>query len=167
LIVTLWLSLEKRTSDRELTNAYLTLQQAVAGRNRLEQAFTFLNQPETRQVTFGQGQPAMPGGNFFVNPRMGVLLVASSLPVLPAGKTYEMWVIPKRGARRSAGLFQSAPQGTTMHILPGVVDSNRDSGRHTRARIGLSRADVERSFLRQVLTPKGFPLDTPPIPGSI
>ncbi len=116
LIVTLWLSLEKRTADRELTNARLTLQQAVVQRDRLEQAFALLNQPETRQVTFGQGQPSTPGGNFFLNPRMGVLLIASNLPVLPAGKTYEMWVIPKAGAPRPAGLFQSAPQGTALHF---------------------------------------------------
>ena len=92
--------------------------------DRLEQAFTFLNQPETRQVNFGQGQPAPPRGNFFLNPRMGVLLIASNLPALPAGKTYEMWVIPKGGAPRPAGLFQSGPQGTAMHILSGTVDSN-------------------------------------------
>lgn len=123
LIVTLWLSLEKRTSDRELRNARLTLQQAVAERDRLEQAFTFLNQPETRQVNFGQDQPATPRGNFFLNPRMGILLIASNLPALPAGKTYEMWVIPKGGAPRPAGLFQSGPQGTALHILSGAVDS--------------------------------------------
>ena len=124
LIVALWLSLEKRTTDRELANARVTLQQTVAERDRLEQAFTFLNQPETRQVNFGQGQPAPPRGNFFLNPRMGVLLIASNLPALPAGKAYEMWVIPKGGAPRPAGLFQSGPQGTAMHILTGAVDSN-------------------------------------------
>jgi hypothetical protein len=124
LIVTLWISLEKRTTDRELTSARVTLQQAVAERDQLEQAFTFLNQPETRQVNFGQGQPAPPRGNFFLNPRMGVLLIASNLPALPAGKAYEMWVIPKGGAPRPAGLFQSGPQGTAMHILTGAVDSN-------------------------------------------
>ena len=73
LIVTLWLSLEKRTTDRELANARVTLQQTVAERDRLDQAFTFLNQPETRQVNFGQGQPAPPRGNFFLNPRYGSL----------------------------------------------------------------------------------------------
>lgn len=123
LIVTLWLSFEKRTSDRELRNARLTLQQAVAERDRLDQAFTFLNQPETRQVAFGQGQPSTPGGNFFLNPRLGVLLMASNLPALPAGKTYEMWVIPKGGTPRPAGLFQSGPQGTALNILSGAVDS--------------------------------------------
>ena len=124
LIVTLWLSLEMRTTDRELTEARRTLQQTVADRDRLEQAFTFLNQPETRQVNFGQGQPAPPRGNFFLNPRMGVLLIASNLPALPAGKAYEMWVIPKGGAPRPAGLFQSGTQGNAMHILTGPVDPN-------------------------------------------
>jgi anti-sigma-K factor RskA len=124
LIVTLWLSLEKRTADRELADARRTLQQRVAERDRLAQAFTFLNQPETRQVNFGQGQPAPPRGNFFLNPRLGVLLIASNLPLLPAGRAYEMWVIPKGGMPVPAGLFQSASQGTAMHILPGTVDPN-------------------------------------------
>jgi len=124
LIVALWLGLEKRTTDRELTTARATLQQTVSDRDRLEQAFAFLNQPETRQVNFGQGQPRPPRGNFFLNPRMGILLIASNLPALPAGKVYEMWVIPKGGAPRPAGLFQSGPQGTAMHILTGAVDSS-------------------------------------------
>jgi hypothetical protein len=124
LIVAMWLGLEKRTSDRELTEARQALQQTAAERARLEQAFGFLNQPETRQVNFGPGQPAQPRGNFFLNPRMGVLLIASNLPALPAGRAYEMWVIPKGGAPRPAGLFQSGPQGTALHILPGTVDPN-------------------------------------------
>ena len=124
LIFALWISLEKRTADRERANARVTLQQAVADRERLEQAFAFLNQPETRQVNFGQGQTAPPRGNFFLNPRLGVLLIASNLPALPAGKAYEMWVIPKGGAPRPAGLFQSGTQGTAMHILSGAVDAN-------------------------------------------
>lgn len=115
LVVALWLSLEKRTADRDLV-------EARAERDRLEQAFTFLNQPETRQVNFGQGQPAPPRGNIFLNPGMGVLLIASNLPALPSGKAYEMWVIPKGGAPRPAGLFQSGPQGNAMHIRPGAVD---------------------------------------------
>jgi|SRR5579872_7033899 len=124
LIVALWLSVERRTTDHELTTARASLQQTLAERDRLQQAFAFLNQPETRQVNFGQGQSSPPRGNFFLNPRMGVMLIASNLPPLPPGKAYEMWVIPKAGAPRPAGLFQSGPQGTTMHILAGAVDSN-------------------------------------------
>ena len=48
-------------------------------------------------------------------------LIAKYLPAAQAGKTYEMWVIPKGGAPRPAGLFQSQG-GTAMHILSGPVD---------------------------------------------
>jgi anti-sigma-K factor RskA len=122
LIVTLWLSLQKRTADRELAGARLIQQQAVAERDQLDQVFTFLNQPETRQMNFGQGQSTPPRGNFFLNPRMGVLLIASNLPALPSGKTYELWVIPKGGAPHPGGLFLSGPQNSAMHIFSGAVD---------------------------------------------
>jgi anti-sigma-K factor RskA len=121
LIVALWLGLEKRTTDRQLA----VMREILRSGNVEEQLILdFVNQPETRQASFGQGQPAPPRGNFFLNPRMGVLLIASNLPALPAGKAYEMWVIPKGGAPRPAGLSQSGPQGTAMHILTGAVDSN-------------------------------------------
>jgi len=121
LIVTLWISLEKRTADRQITELRGMLRQGNVGEHVI---LDFLNQPETRQASFGQGQPTPPRGNFFLNPRMGVLLIASNLPALPAGKTYEMWVIPKGGAPSPAGLFRPRPEGTATHILTGAVDSN-------------------------------------------
>jgi|KBSMisStandDraft_5_1062788.scaffolds.fasta_scaffold241674_3 anti-sigma-K factor RskA len=124
VIVALWLGIQQRTTDRELSKARLDLQQSAGERDRLEQALTFLNQPETRQVNFGLDKPAPPRGNFFLNPRLGVLLIASNLPALPAGKAYELWVIPKGDAPRPAGTFQADPQGTAMHILNGTVDSS-------------------------------------------
>lgn len=48
--------------------------------------------------------------------------MASNLPPAPAGKLYEMWLIPKSGKPSAAGLFQSAPNGSAMHIQPGSVD---------------------------------------------
>jgi hypothetical protein len=80
----------------------------------LRQAFELIQAPETREVTFGQGQPAPPRGRVFVNPS-GVLLVASRLPAPPPGKTYEMWII--RGGRPApAGLFASNAQGDAFHL---------------------------------------------------
>ena len=62
---------------------------------RLNEAFAILNGPDTTVTTFGAGPAAPPKGKVFVNPRQGVLLIASNLPPAPAGKAYEMWVIPK------------------------------------------------------------------------
>ena len=81
----------------------------------LRSALALLQAPETREVTFGQGAPAPPRGRIFFNPS-SVLLLASNLPAPPAGKTYEMWIIPKGGKPAPAGLFSSSAQGTALHF---------------------------------------------------
>ena len=89
---------------------------------RLNEAFAILNQPEAKQVVFGGATPQPPRGRVFLDPARGVLLLASNLPPAPAGKAYEMWVIPKGGKPVPAGLFQSAADGTAMHVQPGPVN---------------------------------------------
>lgn len=130
LVVALWLSVQERRRENELADARGDAIQARAERDRLVQAFQILNQPETIRVIFGEGQPRRgaflqpPRGNIFVHSKLGVLLIASNLPALPAGRTYEMWVIPTQtGAPRPAGLFQSDAQGSAINLLPVPLDS--------------------------------------------
>lgn len=118
-----WLSIQERHRSDELAGARQNLLAVTAERNRLQQIFGFLDQPDTQQVNFGQGQPRLPHGTVFVNPKLGVLLIAGNLPPLASGRTYEMWVIPKGGAPRSAGLFDAAPEGSALHLLPGPLDA--------------------------------------------
>jgi anti-sigma-K factor RskA len=122
LVVALWLSVQERSRAAELAQARHNLLQVSSQRDRLLQALTFLDDPSTLPVSFGKGQPLPPRGNVFVHSKLGVLLIASNLPPAQSGKTYEMWVIPKGGAPRPAGLFQSEGGGTAMHILSGPLD---------------------------------------------
>jgi hypothetical protein len=124
LVVALWLSVEERQRASELADARRTLLGVTAQRDRLQQALSFLDDPATLPVSFGKGQPAPPRGNVFVHPRLGVLLIASNLPPATSGRIYEMWLIPKGGAPRPAGLFQSEPAGTALHMLSGPVDTS-------------------------------------------
>ena len=121
LIVALWLSVQERSRSSELAQARRTLIEVSSQRDRLMQALSFLDDPATMPVSFGKGQPIPPHGNVFVHSKLGVLLIAANLPAAQPGKTYEMWVIPKGGAPRPAGLFQSQG-GTAMHILSGPLD---------------------------------------------
>jgi Anti-sigma-K factor rskA len=90
---------------------------------RLNDAMAILNQPDAKQVVFGGAAPQPPRGRVFLDPHRGVLLIASNLPPAPAGKVYEMWVIPKAtGKPVPAGLFQSAADGTAFNLQPGPVD---------------------------------------------
>ncbi len=122
LVGMLWFSADARRTESELALARQQLTRSASELTRVQAVLNFLNSPETRQVTFGKGAPQPPRGTVLVNPSSGVLIVASNLPVLPAGKTYEMWVIPKGGAPRPAGLFQADTQGNAIHVLAGPVD---------------------------------------------
>jgi anti-sigma-K factor RskA len=87
---------------------------------RLHEAFAILNGPDTTVTSFGAGAK----GKVFVNASQGVLLIASNLPPVQAGKAYEMWVIPNGGKGQPipAGTFQSNSDGSAMHIQRGPVD---------------------------------------------
>jgi hypothetical protein len=121
LMVALWFSVQERSRSSELAQARHTLIEVSSQRDRLMQALSFLDDPATVPVSFGKGQPIPPHGNVFVHSKLGVLLIAANLPAAQSGKIYEMWVIPKGGAPRPAGLFQSQG-GTAMHILSGPLD---------------------------------------------
>jgi anti-sigma-K factor RskA len=122
LVATLWFSADARRTTSELASARKELGRSNSELTRVQAVLEFLNSPETRQVMFGEGAPQPARGRVLVNPASGVLLVASNLPDLPPGKTYEMWVIPKGGAPKPAGLFRSDPRGGAIHWQRGPVD---------------------------------------------
>src|SRR5579872_3375036 len=121
LLIALWLGVQERQRTTELANARRALLEVNGERDRLTQARQFLSDPQTVPASFGRGQTAPPRGYVFLHPQMGVLLIASNLPKAGPGKTYEMWVIPRGGAPRPAGLFQSDGM-RALHILSGPVD---------------------------------------------
>jgi anti-sigma-K factor RskA len=92
---------------------------------RLNEAFALMNGADTTVTSFGEKKP-VPKGKLFYNPSKGALLIASNLPQAPAGKAYELWLIPKaKGASPvRAGMFQSESDGTVMRIMPGPIDAN-------------------------------------------
>jgi anti-sigma-K factor RskA len=122
LVAAVYFSGRERQFASELGRVRGQMRQQTIELTRLNDALSILNAPDTTETIFGQGQSAPPKGKVFVNPAAGVLLLASNLPPAPAGKIYEMWVIPKTGTPRPAGLFQSETSGTAMHLQQGPVD---------------------------------------------
>jgi hypothetical protein len=119
LVVALWINVVRRDREKELADARIQQGLLMTERDRLLSVFQFLQEPETKQVRFGDPATQPPRGNVYLNPRLGVLLIATNLPALPSDKTYEMWILPKDGtAPKPAGLFQSNTNGQAFHILP-------------------------------------------------
>jgi hypothetical protein len=85
---------------------------------RLNEAFAILSGPSTTEVSFGQG----PKGKVYVDRSRDILLIASNLSPVPAGKVYEMWTIAKGAKPVPAGLFRADASGGAVHLQAGAVD---------------------------------------------
>lgn len=119
LVVALWINVVRRDREKQLAEVRTQLAQVTNDRDKMVAVFQFLQDPETKQVRFGDPATQPPKGNVYLHPRLGVLLMATNLPALPADKTYEMWILPKNGgAPQPAGLFQSNTSGQAFHMLP-------------------------------------------------
>ena len=117
LAVAIWNVQQKSQQVDALQNS---VRESTRETARLNAAFAFLKDPQTRPAN-AAGNAAQPRGTYFISPR-GVLLIASNLPVVRAGQTYEMWVIPKGAAPRPAGLFRPDNTGTAVHFVEQPVD---------------------------------------------
>ncbi len=120
LVAAFYFEARERSSLEEAANLRTEMRQQAVDLTRLNEAMTIMGGAGTKQVTFGPGAR----GKIYANPATGVLLMASNLPPAPAGKAYEMWLIPKGAKPVPAGMFQSQADGTAMHIQPGPVDIN-------------------------------------------
>jgi anti-sigma-K factor RskA len=105
---------------RELARARDQMGRQQSELSHLNEAFAILNGADTKVVTFGEGEKQPPKGRVFMNKSMGVLLIANNLPKAPAGKAYEMWIIPKGGKPIPAGMFYSDDNGSAMHMQRNV-----------------------------------------------
>jgi anti-sigma-K factor RskA len=59
----------------------------------------------------------VPHGKAFYNPAGGLLFYTTNLQPLPAGRTYELWLVPTEGSPVGAGLFNTDSRGNGQVIL--------------------------------------------------
>ena len=112
--------------ERDLANELARVRQQsnrqTVELTRVNQAFAILTGADTTITPFGEGQSnAM--GKVYVSPSHGVLLIAGDLPPAPPGKAYEMWIV-RDGKAKAAGMFQSAPDGSAMHMQHATLANN-------------------------------------------
>jgi len=89
-----------------------------AASSKLGQALSILNDPDTKDVSFGQ---PVARGRVFVSPDKGVVFIAAHLPPLDAHRTFELWVIPARGNPIPAGTFRGEADASAVYVRPGPV----------------------------------------------
>ncbi len=84
-----------------------------------------LTSPAAKQVTLteGKGAPAPTGRTSYLAEKGALVFVGNNLKPIPAGKTYELWVIPADGkAPIPAGLFRPDDHGSASVVLPKLPE---------------------------------------------
>ena len=95
-----------------------------AERSQLREAIEILGRSETKAVQFGLASN-QPHGRVFVNRNRGLVFVGSQLPQLASDRTFQLWLIPAKGAPESAGLFRPNAAGNFVKVQPTPVDTAR------------------------------------------
>lgn len=111
--------LENRLTQDQRQVAQLTAQASQA--QNLQSLLDALTSPQAQQVTLTETRrPAAPVGHATYLWQSGTLVFeASNLRPVPAGKTYELWLIPANGqAPIPAGLFRPDASGSASVVMP-------------------------------------------------
>ena len=106
--VSFGLSWQNRKMADELKKERLVADSLIHDRQEIEKLVSVLAAPETVTVKLaGTGDTASARGVVKYNGKMGTMVYSADLPGLPAGKEYQMWLVPAKGAPISAGVMGS------------------------------------------------------------
>ena len=113
-------------SNVELTRRQHILQHVLAERNQLRTALEIMARAQTRTVQFGQSNNVA-HGRVFVSPNGTFVMIGSDLPAIASDRTFELWLIPAKGAAIGAapvpaGLFRPNESGTAVHVYQEPVN---------------------------------------------
>jgi anti-sigma-K factor RskA len=93
----------------------------AAKASRAQQVLEVLNSPDAQRVTLSavKTPPAPTAHTVYLADRGALMMEANNLKPIPAGKTYELWVIPASGAAPvPAGTFTPNAEGYASVVLP-------------------------------------------------
>ena len=110
-----------RTQLADVTAERDRLAGASIERNQLQAALAVLSKRGTRAIPFGSGESSA-HGQVFVNGRGGLLFVGAKLPPLPDNRTFQLWIVPRKGSPRPAGVFRSNASGESLHVSASPLD---------------------------------------------
>jgi hypothetical protein len=106
-LVSFGLSWQNRKIAAKLQQERKVAEASIREREQIEKLVGMLASPDTMTVKLaGIGEMTYASGTVKFNAKAGMVLYeAANLPELPAGKSYQMWLVPTSGTPISAGLL--------------------------------------------------------------
>jgi anti-sigma-K factor RskA len=111
------LFLVRENTSLTQANEQLLRQIAIADKEgrKAREVLALMTAKDTMHVSLVSTGAPPPHVHTIYQPRTGRLcMMASNLKPLPAGMTYELWLIPKSGAPMPAGMFKPDSEGMAM-----------------------------------------------------
>jgi anti-sigma-K factor RskA len=116
------LELRVRSLDRQLQQQTALVEVQQAANARAQMVMELLSAPNAQHVllTAAKSKPAPMAKAIYMRSKGALLLQASNLEPLPGDKTYELWVIPMKGAPMAAGMFKPDAAGNASLVMPDM-----------------------------------------------
>ncbi len=121
LVLAGYLGNQKQKLNELLNNDKGEIGKLSAEAARADEVLETLTSPAAKQVTLteGKGVPPPTGRTSYLADKGALVFVGNNLKPIPAGKTYELWIIPADGkAPIPAGLFRPDDHGSASVVLP-------------------------------------------------
>lgn len=123
LVVSIVLGAKIRTLNQQLRQETALAARQAAASSRAEEVLDVLTASGAQHVLLiaSTARPTPTARAVYLAERGGLIFQANNLDLLPAGKTYELWIIPATGkAPIPAGLFRPDSSGSASIILPAL-----------------------------------------------
>jgi anti-sigma-K factor RskA len=111
---------QKSELEEDLAEAKSQLSSSQSELQRAKEVVATLTASDAMRVTLVAAKtPPQPQGKaIYLKDRSSLIFLANNMPVLPAQKAYELWLIPKTGNPIPAGVFKPDAHGSATVVNP-------------------------------------------------